>query len=250
MTTQRYVLAEMSWLEFRAALATVEIALIPAGATEQHGPGGTFAVDTARAEGFTKGLAARMYPRAVAVPTVPFGFSPHHMTFPGTITLEAETFMAVLGEMIDSLYRHGLRRFFILNAHGGNRDGLDLLIHAVRDRYPDSWIGWVQISGLIPDVRDPDGRESPLMGHACERELSQSLYLAPWTVRQEALGPSPLTERAIALHHPAIKLGKTWDEITQDGGLGNSANATFELGERMIETALDRLSTWLQSTLK
>lgn len=248
MTKQRYLLAEMTWPEFRSALATVDLALIPTGATEQHGPGGTFAVDTARADGFTRLLAERLYPRAVAAPAVPFGFSPHHMPFPGTITLEAETFMAVLEEVVESLYRHGLRRFLILNAHGGNRDALDLLLQRVRDRRPDLWIGWVQISGLVTDIRDTAGRESPLMGHGCERELSQSLYLAPWTVRQEAMGPSPLTERAGALHHPAIKVGKTYDEITQDGGLGNSANASRELGERMIETALDRLTAWLQAT--
>lgn len=247
MEKPRYILADMTWPEFREALATVDLALIPTGATEQHGPGGTFAVDTARADGFTRLLAERLYPRAVAVPAIPFGFSPHHMPFPGTITLEADTFQAVVEEVVGSLHRHGLRKFFILNAHGGNRDALDLAIATLKDRYPEILIGWVQISGLVTDIRDPDGKESPLMGHGCERELSQSLYLAPWTVRPAAMGPSPLTDRAMALHHPAIKVGKTFDEITRDGGLGNSANASYELGRRLIETALDRLTDWLQA---
>lgn len=248
MAPQSYILAGMTWPELRAALATVDLALIPTGATEQHGPAGTFAVDSARAEAFTRRLAARLYPRALAVPAIPFGFSPHHMPFPGTITLEAQTFMAVVDEVIASLYRHGLRKFLILNAHGGNRDALDLVIEQVRDRWPEVQVGWVQFSGLVTDIRHPDGRESPVMGHACERELSQSLYLAPWTVRTAAAGPSPLTAAAESLNDAAIKVGRTFAELTHDGGLGNSANASRALGEQLIETALDRLAAWLEQS--
>lgn len=244
-----FVLQEMTWPEFREALSTVKLAIIPTGATEQHGHGGTFGVDNGRADEFSKRLAGRLHPHAVAAPCVPFGFSPHHMNFPGTVTLNSEAFMRVNMDVMESLYRHGLRKFMFINGHGGNRECLDLVIHDFVDKHPDSWAAWVQITAMADDVRDGPEKESPLMGHACERELSQSLYLAPWSVRTEAVGLASLTEQAFDLHHRSIKFGRMYDEVTHDGGLGNSANATYELGERMIETALDRLSAWLRESV-
>ena len=96
MTNRAHILPEMTWPEAKEALALAELALIPVGSFEQHGPHGTFEVDTGRAYGFGKLLAARMYPQVVLSPVVNIGVSYHHLNFPGTITLRPETFMAVV----------------------------------------------------------------------------------------------------------------------------------------------------------
>jgi creatinine amidohydrolase len=70
MTNKAHILPEMTWPEAKEALAQAKLALLPVGSFEQHGPHGTFEVDAARAVGFGKLLAARMYPQAVLSPVV------------------------------------------------------------------------------------------------------------------------------------------------------------------------------------
>lgn len=123
---ERYVLWEMTWPELEAAMAEIRLVVIPVGATEQHGPHATFATDAVRAYEFSLRLAERLYPEVLVVPVMPFGVSPHHMTFPGTITLSGETFMQVLYEVVESLAEHGFERFLFVNGHGGNRPALEL----------------------------------------------------------------------------------------------------------------------------
>src|SRR5262245_47992308 len=79
-----HVLEEMTWPEVRDALPDLKVVLLPTGSTEQHGPNTSFATDTGRADGFSKRVAARMFPRALAVPPIGYGISYHHMRFPGS----------------------------------------------------------------------------------------------------------------------------------------------------------------------
>ncbi len=90
-------------------------------------------MDTSRAYGFGKLLAARMYPQAVLAPPINLGVSYHHMNFPGTITLRTETLMAVIYDVVWSLKQHGIEKFLILNGHGGNIPSLGVVIVKLRE---------------------------------------------------------------------------------------------------------------------
>src|SRR6516162_6363485 len=95
-----YELSEMTSPEFREAAKTIKVALIPVGATEQHGPNLALATDYAVAHRLSQRLAQRLHPRAVVVPPIPFGFSHHHMSFAGTITVSPETFTAICTDSV------------------------------------------------------------------------------------------------------------------------------------------------------
>ena len=86
---RRVALAKMTSPEAAEALAGAEVALIPVGATEQHGPNMTLETDTVVAYRLALRIAAALHPRAVVAPQLPFpyGVSYHHMSFPGTMTL-------------------------------------------------------------------------------------------------------------------------------------------------------------------
>lgn len=253
MSSKSRILYEMTWSEFEGAVTSEGedlIALIPVGSTEQHGPHGTFGVDTGRAEGFSRRLAARLYPRAFSVPTMPFGVSPHHMNFPGTITLSTSTFNQVLSEIVDSLYRHGIRKYFFLNGHGGNSSPLNVLLADLRQTYSDVRLGWASFTAVAGDVID-DEITSKVRGHSCEGEMSQALYLAPWSVREDLLA---LGEVLLEIPEDPIKarmsrvvhVYRTFDEITANGALGDARHTSMELGEKIIETALSRLTSFLE----
>lgn len=112
----------MTWPEVERYLASSKGIIIPIGATEQHGPIGLIGTDAICAET----LAWRVGELADAMvgPTLTVGMSEHHMGFPGTITLRPTTLAAVVRDVVLSLARHGFRRFFFINGHGGNTASL------------------------------------------------------------------------------------------------------------------------------
>ena len=242
-----YILDEMTWTEFQKARATVDLALIPVGSTEQHGPHGTFGVDAGRAYGFAVRLGRELHPRAVVAPVMPYGVSPHHMRFPGTITLEPELFVAVLFQIVQSLHAHGLRKFFFLNGHGGNRPALSLLMQKLMVEFPDSQCGWTSFTGLARNANKEHIR-SEISGHACEGEMSQSLVLAPWTFHKESAVPGGPFKISPAEHHLAgIDISRRFDEITENGALGDARSASVEAGEAIVAEAMERAIEFLRT---
>lgn len=246
MADKAFVLSEMTWPEAKESLAQARAALVPVGSFEQHGPNGTFEVDSGRAYGFGKLLAARMYPQAVLAPAVSIGVSYHHMNFPGTITLRPETFMAVVYDVVWSLHQHGIEKFLILNGHGGNIPSLGVLIVKLREELGVK-VAWTSFTSLGREVIQARVT-SESKGHACEGEMSQAMVLAPHTVRQEAFVPGEFKG------YPYRHLGEgfnlayayRFDEITANGALGDATLASEELGREIIETALKYAVEFLQ----
>ncbi len=109
-------LHELAWPEVEAHLKGDDVALVPIGATEQHGPHLPLLTDTAWAIAAAEGAAARA--GALAAPPLHVGWSPHHLGYPGSLTLRPETLTAVALDICESLVCHGFRRIVMVN---GNR---------------------------------------------------------------------------------------------------------------------------------
>lgn len=91
--------------------------VLPIGSVEQHA-GLSLAVDMILAERVAAEAAA---PLGVPVfPAMPYGLAPYFMAYPGTVTLRVPTLLAVVGDILDSVFAHGFRRILIVNGHGGN----------------------------------------------------------------------------------------------------------------------------------
>jgi creatinine amidohydrolase len=203
-------------------------------------------LDTGRAYGFGGLLAARMYPQVLLAPAVPLGVSYHHMNFPGTITLRPETFIAVIYDVVWSLHQHGINKVLILNGHGGNIPSLGVLIVKLRQELGVK-AAWTSFTSLAKEVIQ-ERVKSESKGHSCEGEISQALYLAPQTVRKEALVPGEFKG------YPYRHLGEgynlayayAFDEITANGALGDATLASEALGRDIVEQALQRAVEFLE----
>jgi len=105
---------------------------------------------------------------------------------------------------------------------------------------------WVSPTALVEDIIR-EQVSSPIIGHACESEISQCLYLYPQCVKKDALEKGDIYPHIYETWHKLpIEQARYWDEITRNGALGDATKATYEFGEQCIETALDRLTEYLE----
>ena len=124
----------MTWPEVEAYLEISNGIIIPIGSTEQHGPTGLIGTDAICDE--TLAWRTGELANAVVGPTLAVGMSEHHMHFPGSITLRPSTLIAVVRDVILSLARHGFRRFFVVNGHGGNTASINAAFFEVYTEVP------------------------------------------------------------------------------------------------------------------
>jgi creatinine amidohydrolase len=245
-----YFLTQMTWPEVKEALQTVKIAIIPLGAHEQHGPHMVESCDAVLAEEMGKRLTEKLHPLAVLTPTINMGVSPHHLHFPGTISLEPTTVIAILRDMIKSLKQHGIEQFLILNSHGGNQSTLgvatDMLTNELGVR-----IYYAKTTASAKDVMDRR-IESKLYGHSCDREVSEALYLAPHIVRTDKLEAADYQEGRWKKLRPGNPLQGFYfyDEMTRNGCIGDATKASEDIGREIVETALERLAKAVKEVIE
>jgi len=109
-------LQHLTWEEVRDRIPqSLETIILPVGSTEQHGPHLPLGTDTLVANALAESAAAEA--GVLVAPPLWFGWSPHHMVLPGTITIRPEILIEVAYDVVSSLYQHGFRRFVFLNGH-------------------------------------------------------------------------------------------------------------------------------------
>jgi creatinine amidohydrolase len=176
---------DCNWMQVAEYLVRDDRIVLPLGSTEQHGYL-SLETDNILAERVSAEAAEPL--GVLVLPAVPYGLTPSFAAFPGSPTLRLETFVAVLRDLLDSLYGQGFRRFLLVNGHGGNLPGGSLgrewaathpdaqaLFHswwssdrvqaAAREIDPEpshaNWFEnfpWTRLAG----VELPEGRKSPL----------------------------------------------------------------------------------------
>jgi creatinine amidohydrolase len=111
-------LEEQTWPKVEHYLQKSKKLVWPVGSTEQHGPSGILGVDFLSALKLAEAVSAET--QIMMAPVIPVGMAVHHMNFPGTITFSPATYLLVLTELFQSLFKHGFEEIFVINGHGGN----------------------------------------------------------------------------------------------------------------------------------
>jgi creatinine amidohydrolase len=101
------------------------VAVLPVGATEQHGPHLPLSVDSAIVSGMVAAIVGRLpdASRALFLPTQPIGKSNEHARYAGTLTFSAQTLISMWCEIGACVAASGVRKLVLLNSHGGQHHG-------------------------------------------------------------------------------------------------------------------------------
>jgi creatinine amidohydrolase len=244
------ILDELIWTELAEVLPQVELAIIPVGSCEQHGPNTTYNTDTARAYSFSKLIGEHFGNQILICPPVTYGISSHHMMFPGTVTLTCETYINVLKDIAIAINKHGIKRIVYINGHGGNKGSLDVAITSLKyehgiDAYYSAIGETVFADGVTPEMGWTSKR-----GHASESETSQAMALCPEVVRENRQKGEVVEDFIIRGPDVPFKYGGcAWDwkhDASTNGALGDARLANLDDGIRINNIALGKVEKMIR----
>ena len=227
------------------------IAVLPLGATEQHGPHLPLSVDANLAHSMVQAATPHLPADlpALFLPVQRIGYSPEHAAFAGTISLKADTVMRLWTDIAESVSASGVNKLVLFNTHGGNVGLMDVVGRELRTRlgmlvYSVSWFN-LPLHG--PDGEDILARFSPeerrFGVHAGQLETAMMLALKPRLVRQSKMQAFESSSQARAAAHSILGNGKSaklaWaaQDLNHEGAAGNAAAANVDDGMALLDAA-------------
>jgi len=168
-------LENLTWVQAEQVLKSYEVVLIALGArTKEHGPHLPLKTDYIMAE-YLKNRVARQVPVAV-LPTLQYGYYPSFLEYPGSVSIQAETFKNAVMDICRSMHGYGMRKFYILNT------GISTLqpLETAAGELKQGGIVLRYLNLLDVDKTLPQGLLKQEGGsHADEAETSMMLFIAP-----------------------------------------------------------------------
>lgn len=229
------LLAEMSWEQVKEYLARDDRIIIPLGSTEEHGRPLGLGTDSFEAEAIARGAGEAT--GVIVAPTLHYGMALAQMGFPGTVSLRPTTLIAVLEDILRSLYRHGFRRVLVVNGHGGNAASLASAVQMVTQDAPGLRVKtfeWWTDAEAYRVVIEMLGEQ--VGSHASPGETALMLAICP-----RAVDLSRLTGRDAPVK-PSREMTtvQNFAQKYPDGIMGlDPRRATREVGEALLKKSIE-----------
>ncbi len=234
----------MTWEEIsRLPDAGCDAALLPVGATEQHGPHLGTGMDAELATHVCRAVSTRT--GVPALPTMNYGCSlGHSHRWPGTLALQPQTLIAVVTDLGEWLVRAGFCRLFLINAHVGNFAPLRCALEVLRNRHDGLMVAVVNVAEVSPRVRRAfraDGAD----WHANAAETALMLATAPELVRinRQQQADDPDRTGGLVFAHPV-------NRTSTNGVTGRPSRATAAQGRRLFAWIVEDLARLVRRGLR
>lgn len=235
---------ELTWEEVgRLPAQGMDGALLPVGATEQHGPHLGCGMDAEIADKLCAAAAERT--GIALLPTLPYGCSiGHSKRWPGTLALQPKTLIDVIKDIGDWLYASGFRRLFIVNSHVTNQAPLRCALEMLRAEHDDLMVALLGSATLSPRVREAHFEDAgDWHANAAETALMQAV--APQLVREDRIAvaddPDRTTDSVFA--HPV-------NRTSINGVTGFPSRASKALGEELFAWMVEDLCELIERGMK
>ncbi|WP_428426267.1 creatininase family protein [Pararhizobium sp.] len=229
------------------------IAVLPLGAHEQHGPHLPFETDTLIAEGFAERIIARLPPAlpVTFLPTEPVGYSIEHIDVEGTRSLGYDEAVRRWLGIAQNLNGQGIRKFVMLNAHGGNSPLMTIVATEARVRFnmlavATSWTrfgqpdGWIRPADKAIDIHGGDIETSVMLAMYPDRvDMAKAQR---FTSRQSDFADHFKHLSAYGPHAFGWKMA----DLNAQGVAGDASAATAKRGEQLIGHAANGIIELLE----
>ncbi|HPH06151.1 MAG TPA: creatininase family protein [Methylotenera sp.] len=236
--------SQLTWAELPAKIADAhQAAILPIGATEQHGPHMGCGMDYVLADILCSAVSKSC--NVPMLPTMPYGCSiGHSQRWPGTLALQPITLINMMRDIGDWAYHSGIRRLFIVNTHVTNAAPLRCALEMLRAEHDDmmvSLINSAHISERVRQFHHADGDD----WHANDAETSLMLATAPHMVRSELLNiaDDPDRTEGLVFSHPV-------NRTSTNGVTGTPSISSAEKGDAWFQWMVEDLSKLIQQGLK
>jgi len=246
--------AYLTWKQVEALPKDKTLLVLPTAAIEQHGHHLPLATDTL-INNLLLGKSLQRLPAdapVYALPPICYGKSNEHIGFPGTLSVSASTFMAIVRDLGASIASSGFKKLVLYNTHGGNSSLVDVM---ARDLRAEFGLRVFSLSGAGGTAFSGVGKQERAYGfHAGEVETSLLLSATP-----ELVDTSGYTVNYIAdIERPELLLPEngpaTFAWLTRDiapsGVMGDPNPATAEKGARWVEEASVKVAAALEAMLR
>ena len=243
-----WLLAELTWPQARTRFRETDIALLPVGAIEQHGPHLPLDTDAWDADHLARLVAeACAEPHPLVLPLIAYGVSYSHEDFSGTLGVSPEALARIVYDVGMSAARHGITKLVILNGHGGNVPTLQFAAQTINR---DAHIFTCVDTGETSDADVAEIAETPGDVHAGEIETSTSLATRPELVRMDKARrfvprfPSRYMDFGAARH---VEWFAHTARISPSGVLGDPTKASREKGRRIWSLMAKNLVSFVEA---
>ena len=251
--------AQLSTRDFTALDPARTVAVLPLGATEQHGPHLSLAVDTVLVDGVVDAALTHLAATdpVLVLPTQTVGLSTEHQAFAGTLTLSPQTAMQLWCELGACVARAGVKKLLMFNAHGGHMGLMDVVARELRAQhglivYSSSWYNLPLDASVMAQF---SAQEHRFGIHAGDIETSMMLALAPDQVDMHQAQDFASTSQERSVTYPVLgngksaKLGWHMQDYNPQGAAGNAAVATAAKGDALVRSAGEQLACLLKELI-
>lgn len=233
---------EIDWPQVAGGDPSNWIAVLPLGATEQHGHHLPLGTDNFIAQAYLRRVRELLPKKSPAIflPLHPVGLSVEHTAFPGTLTLPSDVAMKSWRAIGDSVARAGVKKLVIVTSHGGNSSAMDVVAVDLRQAHDmlvvtTSWSRLGQPENLFDDEEWRHGI------HAGAAETSIMMAFRPDLVRKDKLRDNPSLTRQLEKKNKVLRANRpaslAWaaQDLNASGAMGNAKQASAEKGKKLVD---------------
>jgi creatinine amidohydrolase len=234
-----YILEQTNWKQVKSE--KYEVAILPWGATEPHNyhlPYGTDSLETAKITQEAAEKAWEKGARIMVLPTIPLGVqNPGQIDLPFCLHTKPSTQTLIFKDIVEALYKQGIRKLILMNGHGGN--DFKPMIREIQPQFSEmliSLVEWFKILNLS-EYFEEDG------DHANEMETSVIMHYFPHLVLplSEAGDGIAKSSKLEGVSNNTAWMPRQWNKVSGDTGVGNPKKATAEKGEKYLEDLTARI---------
>ena len=240
---------DLTTLDLLALDPAHAVAILPVAAVEQHGPHLPLGTDAIIGDAILDAALGSLDPSlpVFRLPGQCIGHSPEHAAFPGTLSLRAETLIALWTDIGRSVAAAGVRKLVLFNSHGGQGALVDVVAQRLRSEAAMLVVRCSYYRFALPEAWITE-RERRFGLHGGQVETSLMLHIAPHLVRRDRCADVRSRAEDWQAAEPDLEVegetGIAWcaQDLDPSGVVGDAPAASAALGARLLAHYAQRLA--------